>query len=386
MIRVKAIDTVEQVTDFASAADHGIALRKFQELSLPISSGRLASVPDKTTGSGSFTADANAMDLPQRSVFEKDLDRTDLSPEKRAVAIDKRWKFTGPWLAGMSPGDFRQWLSREIRPKRPEFRKFLKTQLAGELNAAAAARALDRSEEQPAPIDPASVTEDQLIDYLRALRNNNQRLYQMVGQFLDLAPLAPPKVDALPGPGSQKEFRTATNPYAENGPPATHPSAGLSYLRTSMYMDNHPIYGPQKHHPPVVARVMKPRRQTLGFKAVLGVSGFIANAPQGDTVFNRAGTNRLLDRIDPDLVGGAKIWVQPHRATVDSNGHLVLAVADVRPPMGTLIAQELLGDAECLGVLPEVPDVDRVQSAKEMRDRFSAPLPMSNAVQYGVKM
>ncbi|KAG7287123.1 hypothetical protein NEMBOFW57_006628 [Staphylotrichum longicolle] len=381
MLRVKAIDTIEQITDYTSATDHGITLRKFQELGMPLTARRAAG--------GEQDEKTNTLNLPQKSVFEESLDVTDIHPDKRAEAIETRWKFDGPWLAGMTPGEFNKWLSKEVRPRRPEFREFLKKKLASEMHANAAKVALDKGEEQPAPIDPSSVTEDQLVDYLRQLRHNNQALYDMVGQFLDLAPLKPPTAAqvGIPGSNHRLEFRETKSPYAAGGPPVTHPSAGLSYLRTSMYMDNHPVYGPQKQQPPVVARILRPRRPAQAMIARLGVAGFIVNTPLGDTAFNsRSGQGALYDKIDPDLDGGAKVWVQPQRAAVDAKGRVVLSVTDVSQE-AVLVAQELLGNAACLGVKPAEKEMNRVETSSQIRQRFrAADVPtMSSAQDYGVR-
>ncbi|KAK4155435.1 mitochondrial ribosomal protein MRP51 [Chaetomidium leptoderma] len=381
MLRVKAIDTIEQITDYTSATDHGITLRKFQELGMPLTARRPAG--------GEQTDSTSTMNLPQKSVFEDELDVTDIHPDKRAQAIDTRWKFSGPWLAGQTQGEFKKWLAKEVRPKRSAFREFLKKNIARELHAAAAKVAVDKGQDQPALIDPSSVTEDQLIDYLRKLRHNNQALYDMVGQFLDLAPLKPPTVGQLGLPKenlSTLEFREMKNPYAERGPPVTHPSAGLSYLRTSMYMENHPIYGPQRQHSPAVARIVRPRRQTQALAARLGVAGLIVNTPLGDTASNSIRTGAVYDRIDPSVEGGAKVWVQPQRASIDSNGRVILTVNDSSPE-ATLVAQELLGDATCLGVQPAEGQMYQREKASDIRQRYRAPdaPTMSSAQDYGLR-
>ena len=382
MLRVKAIDTIEQITDYSSATDHGITLRKFQELGIPVTARRPAGGdrPESTTN----------MNLPQMSVFEDALDATDIHPDKRAELVDFRWKFTGPWLAGMTQGEFNKWLAKEVRPKRPAFRQFLKKKIASELHAAVAKAALDKGQEQPPMADPSTVTEDQLIDYLRKLRHNNQALYDMVGQFLDLAPLMPPDVSQTGLPKEKVrslQFSEVKTPYAERGPPVTHPSAGLSYLRTSMYMENHPIYGPQRYHAPVVGRVLKPRRQAQATGAKIGVAGLIVNTAVGDTRFNnRINTTTVFDKIDPSVEGGAKVWVQPTRAAVDSVGCVVLSVNEGSKE-GILVAQELLGNAVCLGAEPE-DEMNRRETAMDLRRRYSAPdapTTMSSAQDYGLR-
>jgi hypothetical protein len=380
MLRVKAIDTIEQITDYTSATDHGITLRKFQELGMPMTARRPA---------GGDPADkTSTMNLPQKSVFEDELDVTDIPPEKRAQLIDNRWKFTGPWLAGMTHGDFKKWLSKDVRPRRSEFRDFLRKKMASEMHATAAATALEKGDEPPAMMDPSLVTEDQLVDYLRMLRHENQKLYDMVGQFLDLAPLKPPTVRQT---GTPKEspstlvFQQMNNPYAEGGPPVTHPSAGLSYLRTSMYMENHPIYGPQKQHAAAQARILRPRRQMQASPARLGVAGFVVHTPMGDTIANNKGGN-VFDRIDPAVEGGAKVWVNPVRAAVDSSGRVSLVV-DQPSAEAVLVAQELVGDAACLGVQPAEEPMNRRETASDIRRKYrAADAPtMSSARDYGLR-
>ncbi|KAK4236041.1 mitochondrial ribosomal protein MRP51 [Achaetomium macrosporum] len=380
MIRVKAIDTIEQVTDFTSATDHGMTLRKFQELGIPITMRRQGT--DSSTSS---------IGLPEKSVFENEYDFTDIHPDKRAEALDKRWKFTGPWLAGMSQGEFNEWLAREVRPKRPQFREFLKKKIASETHGTLARAALDKGESAPPPIDPSSVTDDQLIDYVRKLRHNNQALYDMVGQFLDLAPLKPPTTAQLGLPSqntSNLEYREVSNPYAEHGPPITHPSAGISYLRSSMYMENHPIYGPQKQHSAVMARIVRPRRQAQALPAKLGLAGFIVDTPLGDTAANsKSAAKDIYDKIDPTVVGGAKVWVQPQKARVDSKGRVILSVGEASTE-AALVAQELIGNATCLGAPRGENELSRRgTTAGSLRARYRAAgaPPMSSAQDYGLR-
>lgn len=389
MLRIKAIDTIEQITDYTSATDHGITLRKFQELNMPITLRK--STDSTAAGIAAHSRQTSWVTLPQKSVFEDQVDFTDIPPAKRAEALDRRWKFSGPWLAGMTQGEFNKWLAKEVRPKRHAFRAFLKKQLAKEKHEAAVQSAVDKGEEPPAASDPSSITDDELTDYLRRLRYNKQQLYDMVGRFLDLAPLQPPTLaqgDFFSlQPGSQVQFRETSNPYAEHGPPVTHPSAGISYLRTSMYMENHPIYGPQKHHAPVLARVVRPRRQPQSLTAKLGVGGFIVDPPQGDSPANAKNANKALyDRLDPSIEGGAKVWVQAQRASVDSKGRVNMHVSEASPE-SILVAKELIGEAECLGAQrTDQAALDRRMTADDIRQRYRAPdsPAMSSAADYGL--
>ncbi|KAK4456851.1 mitochondrial ribosomal protein MRP51 [Cladorrhinum samala] len=368
MIRVKAIDTIEQITDFTSAADHGLTLRKFQELRVPV-------VVRKSSSDVSY----KVSDYAQRSVFDSEIDTTDIAPKDRAQYIDQRWKFTGPWLAGMTEGDFKEYLSKHVRPRRTAFRAFLKQKLAEEMNGAAQLKAMDEGEldVKQTPVRARDITEDQLTDYLRKLRSHQHHLYAMVGTFLDLAPLKPPEI-AIAKIQSRETFKVSENPYAQNGPPSTHPSAGITYLRTKSYMDNHPLYGPQKEHQPVQARVVKPRRNTPVTPASIGVAGIIASTRLGDSVLNRKSVGGALDHINPDVEGGSKLWVQVKQARVDSNGKIILSVDSA--PMGhggaeaELIAKELLGEGEGIFGQQREQNIEVLpENREQMRRQYAAP-------------
>ncbi|KAK0715306.1 mitochondrial ribosomal protein MRP51 [Lasiosphaeris hirsuta] len=377
MLRVKQIDTIEDITDFSSATDQGLTLRKFQELHIPLT------MPAENTPFDSPRASASSMNLPKRSVFEKDSDFTTLDSVNKTALKDKRWRFQGPWLAGMEPGQFAKWVAKRVRPRRPEFREFLKQKLAADMLQSTSQRAIDNGEPQP-ELESIVVSDEQLTEYLRRLRSNPKEIYEMVGQFLDLAPLATPQeVENNTGSG---------NPYSKNGPPVTHPSAGLSYLRTSEYLDNHPLYGPQASHPATLARVIRPRRQNLQVDAKLGLAGFVLDAPTGDTNSNHKFNLRQnpLSKLDVDLKGGAKIWVQPTQASINANGRVSMLAKDASYEE-MLIAKEMVGEEKIFGEKPTEPEPEvpvsgtretvKRQMARKYNPKGSS---MSGAPQYGL--
>ena len=375
MVRVQAMDSAEGITDFWSATDHGITLRKFQELNMPIT------VPSGQSVGGFTGLSGPAKNNP--SVFEEEHDFTAIDLSKRASVADKRWKFTGPWLAGMTQGEFAKWIEKSVRPKRAEFREFLKRRLAEDEYQTAAARALDSGEDVPAGPDAMAITEDQLVGYLRKLRNNNEKLFDMVGEFLDLAPLQPPGLGYL---GSDRDGRSAANPYSASGPPVSHPSAGLSYLRTTAYLDNHPFYGPQTEHPPVEARLLRPRRPAAGLDAKLGVAGFVADRPFGEAKSNSNARGYIYDTLNLDKKGGSTVFVQVREAKVTSKGYVDLEVTDADTE-AYLVAQELLGVDEKQTFRPpqKAPSRQPLDRASQIRKRYRVPpTAMSSADQYGV--
>ncbi|KAK3953460.1 mitochondrial ribosomal protein MRP51 [Pseudoneurospora amorphoporcata] len=388
MVKVKEMDSIEAITDFSSGTQHGLTLKKFQALNIPISTP-------------SEISDPSRLFRPvQRSVFEADTDVTAFSPDEQIQEAEKRWKFSGPWLAGMTPGEFKEYLAKTVRPKRNEFRKFIQNKLAAQKTEAAnrelqetAALRGDAVAETQEPFKPESISDEEVTEYLRRLRNDNQVLYDLVGQFLDLAPLKPPQAaEARHQNPLIISLRATDSPYGGRGPPITHPSAGISYLRTAAYLDNHPIYGPQKSHPPVQARVLKPRRGGLGQDAKVGVAGFVADGPLGTGHSNMKG-NTITEKFDPSIEGGAKLWVNVEKATVDSTGRVQLTVNDAKAT-DILIAKELIGETDepIFGSSPKRQEKQfkrvtmtaaRIRKKYEDSDSPSSPPTMSGSSGYG---
>ncbi|CAM1503079.1 Fc.00g078550.m01.CDS01 [Cosmosporella sp. VM-42] len=337
LIRVKQVDSIENITDFASAADHTLSLEKFQELRVAMT------IPKPKDRNGT----AQRADAPTRSVFEEDLDFTDF---RKGREDDKRWKFQGPWLARMTEGDFIDFLEKKVRPKRTEFRQLLKQRLAKDLTARQNNKAMDEGSPAPPRVKVSDLTEGQFSDYVRSLRSDRATLYGLVSKFLDLAPLGQPV-------GIMQTFwsggETVESPYGKAGPPPSHPSAGISYLRTTSYMENHPVYGPQSRRTPVLSRVIYPRHAKHA-TAKLGVGGFVADTPQGDNEFNArysmkgartAHHKKMLagiTRLDTETFGGAKAYVDPLSASIDPSGKVVLTLREAAPE-SQLIAKENKG-------------------------------------------
>lgn len=336
LVRVRKVDSIEQVTDFQSSSDHTITLRKWQEMNMDIS------VPQDPS------------DLkPSKSVFEEHSDITALSAEDKVKKENSRWKFNGPWLAGMTDGEFEQYLASTVRERRPEFRDYLKQQLASEMSAEQKQQASEKAEEAPGPILPSDIGEEALTEYLRRLRGDRILLFQHVSRFLDLAPLAPEAtiLDSLRALNPGKKYDINLSPYARNGPPISHPSAGLSYLRTKNYIDNHPIYGPQQHHPPVKARIVTPRHGSTNYVAKIGVGGFISKIPEGESTFNYRSTGQGrgqekipgLNEFLPDVVGGSKVYVNPYRASIDPKGKMILQFQETNTT-ASIVHKEMVGE------------------------------------------
>lgn len=346
LVRIKQLDSTEKITDYASAADHSLSLEKFGEMGIAMS---VPQVEDGTNRS----KDAAGGQL--KSVFEEDMDFTTI---QNGQADDKRWKFRGPWLARMPEGEFINFLNKNVRPKRVEFRELLKGKLAEEMTAQRNAEARDAGTPTPPRVEPRDITTEQFMQYLRSLRNDRVTLYDIVSKFLDLAPLGKPIGFAQTGIFNYGNKKASESPYGKSGPPASHPSAGISYLRTSSVMDNHPVYGPQDSRSPVMSRIILPR---LGANpAKIGVGGFVANVPTGDNDFNvRPNRGRGIHRrplkgishLDIETFGGAKAYVEPYTANVDPEGRIIVKVRETGPE-AQMIAKEAKGQSTIYDDLP----------------------------------
>ncbi|KAI0206359.1 mitochondrial ribosomal protein MRP51 [Astrocystis sublimbata] len=340
LVRIRQMDSVEHVTDFQSASDHTMTLKKFQELNLPIT------VPD-------FAGTSRNSDSPRslKSVFEEDADVTaleTLSLEQSEDIESKRWKFNGPWLAGMTDGAFQQWLEKNVRTRRTEFRAYLKNEYAKKLTEDQREQAVRDGTPEPPAVTPESVTESQFVDHLRDIRSQRMELYRSVSRFLDLAPLTTDPVLLRSMKVNHASKFNKENPYAVDGPPVTHPSAGLSYLRTPSFTDNHPIYGPQKYHPVVKARVLKPRMPNVGVhQPAIGIAGFVANEPTDQHNYNNRASNKraaALMTLDNEARGGTKLYFKVEAATVDSGGRVRISIADPGGDVPEQVVQELFGE------------------------------------------
>jgi len=283
-------------------------------------------------------------EVGRRSVFEDDIDTT--ADESRHE--DNRWKFKGPWLASQTEGDFNTYVVTEVRKRKLEFQEYIRAACARALTVEARRSATEagRSEEAPPAIEASDVTEEQLTTYTKTLRDERINLYKLVRSFLDLPPASTKHVidrflDAM-GTSTRsqtfhgKDLAEPTSPYADTGPPKTHPSAGLAYSRTSRYIYNHPVWGPQRSKPPVKARVVMPKGAATGsFAPALGVGGFVTDVPSGS--FNPDSVGMKYKKtakpvipgvlnIEPEKVGGSKVYVQPTHARVDPKGRVILSV------------------------------------------------------------
>lgn len=329
------MDTFEHITEFGSAADHTLSLQKWLEMGIPLTTPQMRE------------STQSHLDTPGKSVFEDAIDTTATAEGTGLTEIDARWKFNGPWLAGQTQGEFNAYVQKEVRKRKLDFHKFLRgacsVALAKERREQrASSEGVDEVELNPPAED---VTDEQFKDYVKSLRQDWTELYRHIRTFLDLPPASSAKSAADPiselllfkplSPYSQEQDTSvSSSPYRDSGPPKTHPSAGLSYSRTNSTLFNHPVFGPQSSKSPIDARIISPKGAANG-STYLGVGGFVTSTPYKDESyrFKRGGRTSTpvpmvpgLVNIEPDKVGGSKVYVQPKSATVNPKGMVILAV------------------------------------------------------------
>ncbi|RDW90698.1 mitochondrial 37S ribosomal protein bS1m [Aspergillus mulundensis] len=322
VVRINELDTFEHVTDFDSASDHTVTLEKFQELNMPIS------VLTKINFGGSL--------LPKhQSVFEQDVDNTEASENLNQPDM-KRFRHTGPWLAGLTDAEFAAFL-KKVQKKKPQLLSQLEERFFEKRFAEIKNEAQDKGEDLdnlPAP------TREEFDNYLKKLRTDPFALGPVVYDLLDLPATAPVPAERM----AKKYYQTpptkmASPEYATAGPPITHPSAGLYYARSHASLYNHPTYGPQANQRPVEARILRPRGKVKnrGGRAVIGIGG-IALDDMTSLTFSESYGPAGLSAFDPSLPGGAKYYVTPGRAFISSTGRIILtssrATTNSKAPYG----------------------------------------------------
>lgn len=365
---VRGIDTPEHVADFESAADHALTLRKFQELHIPIQHEAkeqtggyrndvikvhrsvFRSTHDNTSAAPSSRVEANSStgiwpeigsqdvfnQLPdqlkqiQAQVDEREKasqdDRLDQSGNRALEAatktrvppqLHKRWRYSGPSLIQMSGMEFSDYIHSLGQKERDLLIDKIKKIMVHRRKE----RARDKGEGLEG-ITEESITPEDIAKYMRYLRNSPSKFGPILAEMLDL-PEGPSKAwKAENEPWEYGRMTLATEAWTVKGPPKTHPSAGLSYLRSAAFAHNHPVLGPQKSSLPVVARAVKTRSKPAGGNDVdYGVAGFIVPKPD-------MGAVRASENFTP-CPGGIKTILRPGAAMIKEDGSLLMLTSRV---------------------------------------------------------
>lgn len=343
-MRVQALDTYEHVTDFESAADHTVTLEKFQELHMPVS------LPSRVNYATSV--------VPRhQSPFESQVDNTETSQGLEEPGA-KQYRHSGPWLSGQSRTEFEAYL-QEVKRRKPELLQKLREQFEAKRFAEGRKMAQDKGEDLES-YQPPQITDAEFNRYLKSLRENPLAMGPVMFELLDL-----PSSPAIPSERIGRKYyqspgtQLSSAEYAVSGPPMTHPSAGLSYSRSHALTYNHPRYGPQAFQRPVEARILRPKGRFKGrpSRAMAGIGGFAVEDLNAMT-FADQGTPPGLTFFDATIPGGAKYWVTPIRAAIDSQGKVNLSsyrasanskapygIEDYKKPVTTSISEAAALDA-----------------------------------------
>lgn len=376
-LRITAIDNDAHITDFESAADHTQNLAKWQEMNIVLNASyqKKDFHNDRSLPTSAFDEAVDntihVSSLPQarslQTEGEESQDNTTPNPFSKINNLpigpelamlrhnlpeaQKRWKSKGPWLAGMTEDEFQTYL-KKLRKHRKGFLEFVENVVRQEKRKVEEARVQQErgiTEEDMPGIEAASQLKvDELEAVIKTLREGDD------GRVVFPSPMANLLREYLDLPGfsqeSQKEGRgaadqpamlqgslglmqVATRNTSIQPPPVTHLSGGLSYIRTKAYLDNHPVYGPQIHHTPVEARVVRPRlagtTNSDNKNFMLGVGGFITTDPSPNTKDNFKpidGSANPTENVE-DVEGGTKVWVSADQAYIDKEGRVHIQYA-----------------------------------------------------------
>lgn len=281
-----------------------------------------------------------------------DINKLKLGPELAMLRHNlpeeqKRWKSKGPWLAGMTEDEFQRYLgSLRSSKHRQGFLKFVSNVVRQEKRKAEEARVQQErgiTDEDIAEIEAASeLRAGELEAVMKTLREGEDGrigfpspIANLLREYLDLPGFSKGKEDgqqAADRPAilqsSISQLEQAVRDMDIQPPPVTHLSAGLSYIRTKAYLENHPVWGPQIHHTPVEARVVRP---TIGGpnpgdkkNFFLGVGGFVTTDPAASVPNNFKDLNGGPTPTEnlQDVDGGTKVWVKADRAYIDTEGRV----------------------------------------------------------------
>lgn len=436
VIRVqRGLDTPEHIVDFESAADHVLTLQKWQHLHLQVQyPSRVQTGYDDKGNHGVFNpSDDNTTNFPHKtwtgiwpSIAPEDRARhvpkklSEIGPSYMEAKVDehrmggpappvaserppevkptRRWRYKGPWLAGLSGMEFDEFLKKQVRTRKKEFRARIEAQWQADKKAAREARELEKSSlaeseeraeaqrtaepeahaETPTTAEPdfhagevteilngesSQLTFDEFDTYVRALRRRPQIFGPLIAEFLDLPDGPTPPTNNLVTKKDKWEYGrdTAVAPsYRNTGPPRTHPSAGLSYSRSRNWAANDGTYGPQNDPTPVVGRILRTIRTGSGTWQSVGVAGFVT--PKVDKTMTRGNSDLIKFESQP---GGQKLLVIPSAAMVNVDGLLNL---HVRAAPGTHVLENDEAVRQEARKVPQTPsygqDVPRLSKYK----------------------
>jgi hypothetical protein len=298
VLRIGALDNYAHITDFASAADHYLTLKKWQELGIPMSAEK-----------------RNVFSKRRPGTFNWHLDST--GPGARKAIDQQRWGFKSPVYDLLDARGFQRYLLRKIQPRRQEFREFVRKVLENSVERH------KTNEAHGAPVPKKIDFSDASVDLkIQSLRKDTIALQRLVVEFLGLPVF---------------EQYGSLQPYA---PQKTHPSAGLSYLRTDARLANEPGRGFTSEIT-AIGRVLVAAKRLSGYgntTPVIGINGFAVKTNERP----RDHDQRPPEYLDIARKGGGKVLLRVDLATVDADGRVSIEVTRVdKAPLPEKMAEGL---------------------------------------------
>lgn len=223
-IRYNDLDTLDHMTTFESAHDEVYNLKKWQEMGLALHRATTLLEDDQALST-----------LNEPPVFDQEN-----QPE------GYKWRYQGPHLRSLSKKQLKTYIDKVVKPKEKQFYDFVARrqamdELRKDYNIEGITKTDAELEAEVRKMGPLKV------DFM-ALSASSVGIENLIHKFLDLPHRSPPM--------------------------ATHPSAGLYYVRSNAHAVNDPILGPQATKQPVKGR-------DVGFNqagSLAAVGGVIASA------------------------------------------------------------------------------------------------------------
>ncbi|KPI43794.1 uncharacterized protein AB675_6148 [Cyphellophora attinorum] len=385
-----SIDTAEHIADFESAADHVQTLNKWQDTGVMIGNSPMpykgtyhsafASNVDNTTVDSSALSDprigasngtatthiawSNAHRGVYNSAYRSNTQETDAAPPNQNTCLpsieetleqfeedqkneaiakghdppitpqsspqvrppSKRWRYNGPWLAGLSNLDFEQFMEKVDDKTIAAFRRHLTKGIRAQRQKDyAVVRDRAKANQEELPPEPSSdVSESEIDARLQFLRHKPNDFGPEIATFFDL-PTGPRenrndgRSEYLYPPNSTG----ASENYQNFGLPRTHPSAGFSYLRSARYARMSPQRGPMNPNAPMPARVLKDvHSRDTSEKQSLGVGGFVVR------LGNVGGSGKVRLAFQA-TAGGRRLATKFKDASVLADGSLEIGVDSI---------------------------------------------------------
>jgi hypothetical protein len=145
----------------------------------------------------------------------------------------------------------------------------------------------------------------------------------------------------------------------------THPSAGISYHRTSRVLDNHPLFGALQAPQPVEGRVLPSSHITAGRSRISDARNQSMHGIAGVAALN---VGSLTDNSFRLQDTPESVWAQPLKAHISSEGKLMLDVRTASQP-AIAIAQDKI-----VSMIKEM-DEPVVEASSEGGDVFDRSQP-----------